>query len=85
LQIQKFRRFHRIHFDQTPDVDRAVLVDKRVDENSKLRFEADNSKRRLIELDFFLESGVRCVIRAQNGQGTIRDSLNDRIDVGFGP
>ncbi len=49
--------------------------------NTELRLEADNSERRLIELDFLFKGGVRRMIAAKNRQGPVRDSLNNRINI----
>src|SRR2546423_9596212 len=60
-----------------------MFVDEQIDEQSELSFEADNSKRGLIELDFLFELRVRRVVRAQDRQSAVGDPLQNSINVHF--
>ena len=81
IKLQQFRGLDREHFDQPVDGNRFPFVQQNIDEQSELRLEADNSERRLIELDFLFKGGVRRMIAAKNRQGPVGDSLNNRINI----
>src|SRR6516162_3464510 len=50
-------------------------------EKSELGLEAGNPERRLIEFDFFLETGMRGVIAGQDGDRSVCDAFDQRINV----
>ena len=47
----------------------------------KLGFQSDDPEWRAIELHFFLEPRVRCMIARENFDCSIGDSLQQRIDM----
>ena len=81
MELKKFRRLDGVHLDQTRNVNLAMFVDQQIDENPKFRLESNNSERRLIEFDFLFEFCVRRMIRTQDRQSAIGNSLEDCIDI----
>jgi hypothetical protein len=55
-----------------------------VTKKTELCFETGDSKRCLVELDLLFVEGVRSVIAAQNIESSVRQSLEQRLDVPFG-
>ena len=59
------------------------FVNEEIDEQSEFGFEPDDSKRRLVELDFLFKPGVRRMIAAQNRERSVGDPFEDCFDVRF--
>ena len=58
-----------------------MLVHELIDENSKLGFETDDPERRLVELNFLFKPGMRRVVRTQNRERAVGNSLQDCIEI----
>ena len=61
------------------------LCNEEVDEQSKFRFEPDDSEGRGVELDFFFELRMRRVIARQDIERAVGDSFEERVDIALRP
>src|SRR5215218_779678 len=54
---------------------------EQIDEKAELGFQSNNTERRSVELDFLFEIRVRRMIRTQDRQGPVGDSLQQRLEI----
>ena len=81
LQLQQARRIDREHLDQSRQIDRLLFVHEQIDEQSELRLQSDDAKRRLIELHFLLKFRVRRMIARQDVERAVGDAFEQRRHI----